>query len=124
MRRGQLTPRRNLMLGGLLHNRRQIRRRFEQMCTMHAEFGHLKTGHTWSLQNRPTKLTQNKSNIVNAVAVACRDASANSEGWVSARAVAGRALQFRTSDSRLRMPLGQSALGGLSARRGPTRFPR
>jgi hypothetical protein len=24
--------------------------------------GHLKTGHTWSLQNRPTKLTQNKSN--------------------------------------------------------------
>jgi len=42
----------------------------------------------------------------------------------SARAVAGRALQFRTSDSRLRMPLGQSALGGLSARRGPTRFPR
>ena len=23
--------------------------------------GHLKTGHTWSLQNRPTELTQNKS---------------------------------------------------------------
>ena len=23
--------------------------------------GHLKTGHTWPLQNRPTKLSQNKS---------------------------------------------------------------
>jgi hypothetical protein len=23
--------------------------------------GHLKTGHTWSLQNRPTERTQNKS---------------------------------------------------------------
>ena len=87
----------------------------------------------WSPENRPYMVTSKPANeadpeqeqlYVNAVAVACRDDSANSEGWVSARAVAGRALQFRTSDSRLRMPLGQSALGGLSARRGPTRFPR
>ena len=31
--------------------------------------GHLKTGHTWSLQNRPTERTQNKSIYTLAVSI-------------------------------------------------------
>jgi hypothetical protein len=31
--------------------------------------GHLKTGHTWPLQNRPTELSQNKSIYNPAMAV-------------------------------------------------------
>jgi hypothetical protein len=31
--------------------------------------GHLKTGHTWPLQNRPTKLSQNKSIYNSSMAI-------------------------------------------------------
>jgi len=41
--------------------RRELHDYFEEAMRGRGLGGHLKTGHTWSLQNRPTKLTQDKS---------------------------------------------------------------